>query len=56
MSVMGVGESYATPVRSPGQRINDDIKKALIDTVAVELNIEKIALNDRFIQHTLLDV
>ena len=34
-----VDESFATPVRSPGQRINDDNKNASIDTAVVELNI-----------------
>ena len=39
VSVMCVDESFATPVRSPGQRINDDNKNAFIDTEVVELNI-----------------
>ena len=34
-----VDESAATPVKSPGERFNEDNMKMFIDTVAVKLNI-----------------
>ena len=39
MSVMCVDEPFATPVGSPGQRVNDGNEDALIDIAVVDSNI-----------------
>ena len=36
---MCVDEPFATPVKSPGQRINEDDEDALIDIAVVDSNI-----------------